>query len=122
MRHERAVTAYHSLTTPFHLQSHPKMAMNVAPFPTRLGSDDTLLSHVFPPEPYKTPSKTMNRLAGSTLHHFQLVLPVQHSLLCALAFQYSMRRGRPLGGLGKDFLACMRPNEFGKPHPEIRAP
>ncbi|SJK99300.1 uncharacterized protein ARMOST_02593 [Armillaria ostoyae] len=122
MRHERAVIAYHSLTTPFHLQSHPKMAMNAALFPTRLGSDDTLLSHDFPSEPYKPPSETMNRLAGCTLDHFQLVLPVQHPLLCTLALQYSMRRGRSLGGLGKDFLAYMRPDEFGKPHPEIRAP
>ncbi len=64
------------------------MAMNAARFSTPLGSDVASLSHNFPSESYKTPSEIMNRLAGSVLHHFQLVLPVQHS---ALLFQCSWK-------------------------------
>ncbi|KAK0430391.1 hypothetical protein EV421DRAFT_1744129 [Armillaria borealis] len=77
VRHKRVVQQ--------HL-SRSKAAMDVAPFPTRLGSDDAPLSHDFPSESHKNPSETMNRLAGSALRHFQLVLPVQHgavALQCA---------------------------------------
>ncbi len=49
--------------------------MNVTPFPTCLGNNDALLLHDFYSEPYKIPSETMNHLAGSTLHHFQHILP-----------------------------------------------
>ncbi len=61
--------------------------MNVAPFPTRLGSDDALFSHGYPSEPHEALNEAMKRLAPGMLHHFQLILLVQHPLLGALALQ-----------------------------------
>ncbi len=85
-----------SSTTLFHFQSHLKVAMNVVPFPARLGNDDTQILHDFLSESYITPGETINCLANRALHHFQLTLP-EHPLSSFRCFGFSVHRERSLG-------------------------